>query len=266
MAMSGDVTKATILAAGEGSRLRPLTLQMPKVLLPVGGIPLIQYTLAWLKSHGIFEVAINLHHFGDRIRAFLGDGSSFGVKIYYSPEKELLGTAGGVKRMEKFFNTKFVVVYSDILTDFDLSAMIDFHKAKTALATLALLEVSTLWESGIVETDRQGRLVSFREKPHREPEAGNLSNGGVYVLEKEILDYIPSQSFCDFGYDIFPKLLELDLPVYGYVLKPEDYLIDIGTLDKYHKANEDIKKGSLTFYEHRSRISELVQIRNSTSI
>ena len=255
--MSDGVTKAIILAAGKGSRLRPLTLQMPKVLLPVGGIPLIRYTLSWLESHGISEVAINLHHFGGRIRTYLGDGSVCGVKIYYSPEKELLGTAGGVKRMEKFLNTTFVVVYGDVLTDFDLSAMVHFHKAKKTLATLALLEVSTPGESGIVEADRQGRLVSFKEKPRCEPEAGNLSNGAVYVLEKEVLDYIPSQSFCDFGYDIFPKLLELDLPVYGYVLKPEDYLIDVGTLDKYHKANEDIEKASLTFHERSSGICNL---------
>lgn len=244
--MNADVTRAIILAAGEGTRLHPFTLQTPKVLLSIGEAPLIQHTLSWLRSHGISEIAINLHHLGYKIRDFLGDGSSFGVRIHYSPEKELLGTAGGVKKMEEFLDGTFIVVYGDILTDFNLSAMVKSHQQAKALATIALFRAANPWEVGIVETDRQGRLVSFREKPPPGSEAGNLSSAGVYVLEKQILDYIPGRGSDDFGYDIFPKLLELDLPVYGYVLKPEDYLIDIGTPDKYRKANEDIEKGRLT--------------------
>ena len=123
--------------------------------------------------------------------------------------------------------------------------MTDFHRQRRALATLALLEVNSPWEVGIVEIDEQGRLLSFKEKPPPGSESGNLSSSGVYVLEKDILDHIPTRGFCDFGYDIFPKLIELDLPVYGYVLKPEDYLIDIGTWDKYHKADEDAKAGKI---------------------
>jgi len=243
--MSRDVVKAMILAAGEGTRMRPLTLEKPKVLLPVGEVPLIVYTLAWLKSHGIREVAINLYHLGKKIKDLLGDGSGFGVKIHYSPEEKPLGTAGGVKRMEKFFNTTFVVVYGDVLTDFNLSAMIDFHKAKGALATLSLLKVPNPWEVGVADINSEGRLLSFEEKPLHDSELGNLGSGGVYVLDRGILDHIPGQGFCDFAYDIFPKLIGLGLPVYGYLLKPEDYLIDIGTLDKYHKANEDAKEGKV---------------------
>ncbi len=245
MGMSSDVTKAMILAAGEGTRLRPLTSETPKVLLPVGGRPLIQHTLSWLRSHGIQEVAINLHHAGDKVRAFLGDGSKFGVRIYYSSEKELLGTAGGVKKMEEFYDSTFLVVYGDIITDFNLSAMTDFHKQKKALVTLALFKVPNPWEVGIVEVNRQGKLLSFKEKPPRGSESSNLSSGGIYVLEKEILDYIPSHGSCDFGYDIFPKLLALHLPIYGYLLRPEDYLIDIGTIEKYQKANEDVRAGKV---------------------
>lgn len=245
MSMSGNVTKAMVLAAGEGTRLRPLTQWIPKVLLPIRGIPLIQYTLAWLKGYGISEVVINLHHAGDKIRAFLGDGSRFGVRIHYSSEKELLGTAGGVKKMEEFFDSTFLVVYGDILADFNLSAMTDFHGQKKALVTLALFKASNPWEVGIVEVNRQGKLLSFKEKPPRGSESSNLSSGGIYVLEEEILDYIPSHGCCDFGYDIFPKLLALHLPVYGYVLRPEDYLIDIGTTDKYRKANEDVRAGKV---------------------
>lgn len=246
MAMSGDVTKAMILTAGEGTRLRPLTLQTPKILLPIGGIPLIQYTLTWLKSHGISEVAINLHHLGNKIKGFLGDGSRFEVKISYSPEERLLGTAGGVKRMEHFFDGTFVVVYGDNLTDFDLSAMLEFHEEKKAMATLAVFEIPKAWDVGIVEMNNEGKILSLVEKPQSlvpNPQYATFANGGIYVLEEEILRYIPSQGFSDFASDIFPKLIKLDLPVYGYLLKPENYLIDIGTIDKYQKANEDMKTG-----------------------
>jgi NDP-sugar pyrophosphorylase family protein len=260
-----------ILAAGEGTRLRPLTLETPKVLLPIAGVPLICYTLAWLKSHGISRVVINLHHLGEKIREFLGDGSRFGLEIIYSPEEILLGTAGGVKRMERLLPAKsqsptpnpqpslpnlqsptpnpqsppadpFAVVYGDILTDLDLSAMINFHRAKKALATLALFPATNPREVGVVELDKEDKVVSFIEKPQsptpspQSPPA--LASGGIYVLEKEVLSHIPNQGSPDFAYDIFPKLIKLGLPVYGYKLKSEDYLIDIGTMDKYHKAQE----------------------------
>jgi len=237
--------KAMILAAGEGTRLHPLTQWTPKALLPIARVPLIEHQLSWLKSHGIFQVAINLYHLGEKIKDFLGDGSRFGVRIHYSSEKELLGTAGGVKKMEDFFDSTFLVVYGDILTDFNLSAMIDFHKKKKALVTLALFKVPNPWEVGIVEMNRQDKVLSFKEKPPRGSEHSNLSSGGIYVLEREILDHIPSHGYCDFGYDIFPTLLALHLPVYGYVLKAEDYLIDIGTLDKYQKANNDVEAGKI---------------------
>jgi len=235
-----------ILAAGEGTRLRPLTLQTPKVLLPIAGVPLIQYTLAWLKSHSISEVAINLYHLGDEIKALLGDGSRFGVTIHYSSEKKLLGTAGGVKKLEKFFDDTFVVIYGDNLTDFDLSAMVDFHQEKKAIATLALFETTNSQEVGIVNMETDGRISRLVEKPkspHPDPQSKVLANGAVYALEKNVLDYIPRGTSCDFAYDIFPRLIDLDLPVYGYVLDPQDYLIDIGTIDKYHRVNKDIKAG-----------------------
>jgi len=241
MVMSGRVTKAMVLAAGEGTRLRPLTTDMPKVLLPVSGVPLLEHIVIWLKSHGIAEVAINLYHQGKKIRDFVQDGSRLGVKIIYSPEETMLGTAGGVKRVEHFFNGTFVVVYGDILTDFDLSSMISLHQQKKAIATIVLLKVPNPSEVGIAEIDGDGKLVSFVEKPPPSSEPGNLASGGVYVLEKEILDYIPNQGFCDFAYDVFPKIIRFGLPVYGYCLTPEDHLLDIGTPEKYHQANKGWK-------------------------
>lgn len=237
--------KAMILAAGEGTRLRPLTLEIPKVLFTIGGRPLIQHQLAWLRSHGIREVAINLHHLGEKIKEFVGNGSRYDMKICYSPEDTLLGTSGGVKRMEQFFDGTFVVVYGDVLTNLDLSNMVDFHQEEDAVATLAIFEAANPWEVGVVEMDGKGRIQGFEEKPQsRVPSAQSrvLASGGVYVLEKQVLGYIPSQGFSDFAYDVFPKLIEFGLGVYGYVLRPEDYLLDIGTWDRYRRANEDVGK------------------------
>jgi NDP-sugar pyrophosphorylase family protein len=233
--------KAMVLAAGEGTRLRPLTSAVPKALLPVAGVPLIERTLLWLKSHNVDEVAINLHYLGKQIEHFLGDGARFGIRIVYSPEEFLLGTAGGVKRLDYFFDSTFVVVYGDVVTDFNLSAMASFHRQKKAIATLAILKVPNPWEVGVVQIIEDGKLLSFVEKPPRGSEPGNLGSGGVYVLEKEALDYIPSNGFCDFAHDVFPKIINLGLPVYGYFLNHHDYLLDIGTLEKYQTANEELE-------------------------
>ena len=242
---SSRITKAMILAAGEGTRLRPLTLETPKVLLPLAGVPLIYYTFTWLRNHGIGEVCINLHHLGNRIKESLGDGSRLGVEIRYSDEDVLLGTAGGVKKVEDFFDGTFVVVYGDVLTNFDLSSMMKLHWDKQALATLAVTETFNPSEVGVIKMGKDGRILSFREKPRKGTKPGNVASGGIYVLEKDVLDSIPSQGFCDFAYDVFPKLIRANLPVYGYVLGQEDYLIDIGTVDKYLKADEDVKSGKV---------------------
>jgi mannose-1-phosphate guanylyltransferase / phosphomannomutase len=241
--MINSIKKAMILAAGEGTRMRPLTLETSKVLLPIGVAPLICYTFTWLANFGIREVAINLFHHGGKIREFLGDGSKFGMKIHYSNEKTLLGSAGGVKKVDRLFTDTFVVVYGDVLTDFNLSAMIEFHRRNKAMLTVAATRVPNPWEKGIIQMENDGRITSFVEKPAPGKEPGNLANGGIYVLEREVLDFIPARCFCDFAFDIFPRLLAEDCRVYAYVLEDENYLLDIGTLDKYQKANEDVKLG-----------------------
>ena len=151
--------KAVILAAGEGTRLRPLTFNTPKVLLPIAGVPLLVLILLWLRRHNITEVALNLHHLGEKIRDFLGDGSDFGLKVAYSHEDVLLGTAGGVKRMECLFGGTFVVVYGDVLADFDLTYMIRLHQDRGALATLAVKEVPSYWEVGVVRMGEDPETV-----------------------------------------------------------------------------------------------------------
>jgi NDP-sugar pyrophosphorylase family protein len=239
------IVRAMILAAGEGTRLSPITVNTPKAILPIGAIPLIVHQLLWLKSYGIHQVAINLHHLGDRITELLGDGSNIGMSITYSSEAKLLGTAGGVKKVENFFGGTFVVLYGDVLADFNLEQMMHFHWGKKSMATMVLSPVDNPSEAGIVQIDSQGRILDFVEKPGRDKNVGNLANGGIYILEKAVISNIPDNGYCDFAYDVFPKMLELGVPVYGYALAPTDYLIDIGTIDKYRKANEDVEAGKI---------------------
>ena len=244
MGTASEVTKAIILAAGEGIRLRPFTLETPKVLLPVNGIPLICHTLAWLKSHDISQVAINLYHLGEKIADFLGDGSRFGMEIGYSEEEQLLGTAGGVKRMADGFRETFVVVYGDDLTNLDLAAMAQFHARVGAMATIAVQKVQDATGKGVVRLGEEGRIHSFVEKPTLGSKSACLINAGVYVLEPGILKHI-RPGFSDFGVDVFPRLLEGGLPVYGWELRPWEYFIDIGAPEAYQQANEDMARGGV---------------------
>lgn len=234
-----------ILAAGEGTRLRPSTLETPKVLLPVGGAPLIWHTLTWLRMHGVSQAAINLHDLGGKIRDLLGDGSALGMEISYSREEELLGTAGGVKRMADGCREPFFVIYGDVLTDLDLGAMVQFHAGVGAVATIAVQLAEDATGKGVARLDREGRLCSFVEKPASRPEPRCLINTGVYVLEPEILAYI-QPGYSDFAIDVFPALVERALPIYAWRLRSWEYLIDIGTLEAYERANEDMVKGKVS--------------------
>jgi NDP-sugar pyrophosphorylase family protein len=243
--------KAMILAAGEGTRLQPLTLETPKPLLPVNGVPLLAYILTWLGKNGISEVAINLCHFGDKIKRFVGDGSQFRMKVTYSEEASPLGTAGGVKKIAHFFDGTFVVAYGDNLTDFDLSSMIRFHQQKQAAVTLAAFRPPDPSQVGMLDMGKDGRINKLIEKP-KNPTGGTpgfkssgLANAAVYVLEPEVLGYIEEGKVSDFGYDVFPRLIADGAKVFGYPLQPVDYFIDIGSLTNYQRVNEDVKAGKV---------------------
>jgi len=243
MDMNSNIEKAMILAAGKGTRLGPLTVDIPKSLLPVGNTPVIVHQLRWLKSYGVNKVVINLYHKGDRIKEELGDGTGYGMEIHYSPEEVLLGTAGGVKRMEGLFDEIFYVIYGDTISDVNLSSMVDFHRQKQALMTIVLFKTERTWETGVVEINEDGKIISFTEKPPKGDECSNFSSGGIYILEPEIFKFIPNNDSCDFGYDVLPRLIEENVPVYGYLLNSNEYLIDIGTIEKYRQANEDMNAG-----------------------
>jgi NDP-sugar pyrophosphorylase family protein len=235
-----------LLAAGEGTRLRPLTMTTPKTMVPVAGRPLIDHTLTWLKSYGVTDVGINLHYLGCGIVDYLGDGADRGLKITYSYENELLGTAGGTKRLQSLFSGgQFFLVCGDILTDLDLGAMVNHHNYSGALATIALFTAPNPSEVGIVEIDCLGRIISFVEKPAPGTEKGNLANGGVYILEPEVLGHVPPSGYADFGFDVFPSLLRQGMPLYGYKLKADDYLMDIGSMEEYARASNDCLAGRI---------------------
>ena len=224
-----------ILAAGEGRRLRPLTLHMPKPMLPVAGRPLLEHIIIHLRRCGVADLAINLFHLPNAVISYFGDGAAWGVRLRYSVEERLLGSAGGVKRLEAFFDDTFVVYYGDLLTWADLRPMISHHRAKGALATMALYRVPDPWNRGIVELDDAGFIARFAEKPPRDQVFSNLANAGIYVLEPEVLARIPAETPYDFGHDVFPAMLSDGQDIAGFEL--QDTLIDIGLPEKYEEAN-----------------------------
>ncbi len=229
--------RALVLAAGEGRRLRPLTLDRPKPMLPVGGRPLLEHIILLLKKHGITEIAINLHYKPWTIISHLGCGGRFGVRIQYSFEKRLLGSAGAARRLDWFLcKGPFIVFYGDLYTDLDLSELIAAHRRRGGWITMALYEVDNPTACGIVKLDGRGRVVRFVEKPRPEQVFSRLANAGVLVVEPQVLGMIPPEQPCDFGHDLFPQMLAADLPIYGYPI--DDLLIDIGTPENYRRAQE----------------------------
>jgi NDP-sugar pyrophosphorylase family protein len=234
--------KAMILAGGMSTRLYPLTKQVPKPIVPVAGEPISGHVMRWLSSHGYDEVAINVFYLADLVERTFADGAPYGVKLHYLRERELTGSAGGLKQMEGWFDGTFVVVGCDDLTDADLTALVRFHKARGALATIGLLEVDEVDQYGVVVLGDDGRITGFQEKPAKGTEKSKLANTGIYVFEPAIFDRIPVDTFYDFGKQVFPELLAGGLPFYGMKLEGA-YWRDIGTPDEYRRATEDVLNG-----------------------
>ncbi|MBI1879790.1 MAG: nucleotidyltransferase family protein [Chloroflexi bacterium] len=227
--------KGMVLAAGEGRRLRPLTDNLPKPMLPVAGRPLLEHTITYLRDNGVIDLAINLHHLPTTVIDYFGNGSRWGVKLRYSVEERLLGSAGGVKRLQSFFDETFVIFYGDLLTWANLRPMLNLHRQFGAVATMGLYHVPDPWNRGIVQLDETQHIVRFAEKPPRDQVFSNLANAGIYVLEPEALERIPAEEVYDFGLDVFPRMLKDGIQIAGYVI--EDLLIDIGLPEKYEEAN-----------------------------
>ncbi len=238
--------KAVILVGGEATRLRPLTINTPKAMVPVLNTPLLEHVIRYLSSHQIKDITLAQSHLAQSIESYFGDGSQFGVKLSYTVEAVPLGTAGAVKNAESYLDETFLVLNGDVFTDLDIKAMIDFHQERRAKATIALTPVDDPTSYGLIETDAQGRVTRFLEKPELSEVTTNMINAGIYLLEAEVLTQIPPQTKVSIEREVFPRLLERGEPVYAY--PSSAYWIDIGAPEKYLQLHRDLLSGKSSQY------------------
>ncbi len=239
--------QALILAGGEGTRLRPLTIYTPKPVVPIVNRPFLFYQIDLLKRAGIEEITLSLSYKPDKISDIFGDGEDYGVKIYYAVEASPLGTGGAYKNAEEHLSQTAVVFNGDVLTDIDIAKVLAFHREKQAAATIVLTPVENPSAYGLVETESDGRVRRFLEKPKPEEITCNTINAGIYVLEPHILNYIPKDEKYSFEYQLFPTLLQNNEPFFAYTMS--DYWLDIGTPQRYWQANDDLINGRLKSFE-----------------
>lgn len=236
--------KAVVMAGGEGSRLRPLTSQLPKPLLPVAGRPVMEHIVTLLRRHGITEIIATLHYLADEIEGYFGDGSNFGVRMHYVVEDRPLGTAGAVKQAHDILRDgPFLIISGDALTDMDLTALTTYHRERKADVTIALQRVAAPLEFGVIVTDEENRITRFLEKPSWGEIFSDTINTGIYVLEPSVLDTMELGHNYDFSRDIFPQLQRERKNLFGYV--SESYWADIGTHDQYQQTCFDALSGKI---------------------
>jgi mannose-1-phosphate guanylyltransferase/phosphomannomutase len=225
------------MAGGEGTRLRPLTSNQPKPMVPIVGKPCMEHILELLKQHGFEEVVVTVAFMPQAIRSYFGDGEALGLAIEYSVEESPLGTAGSVRLASGVLDEPFLVISGDALCDVDLGAIVRTHEEKQAAVTIGLMSVDNPLEFGIVVTDDDGRIERFLEKPSWGQVFSDTINTGIYVLDPEVLRHVPADRPFDFSKELFPLLLEMGRPLYGHVF--EGYWQDIGNLDQFRQANFD---------------------------
>jgi mannose-1-phosphate guanylyltransferase len=247
--------RAMILAAGLGTRLRPITYAMPKPMVPVANRPVMEHIVRLLARHGFGEAIANLHWFPETIEERFGDGSAFGLDLSYSREEHLLGTAGGVRNAADFLGGSFLVVAGDALTDIDFAAMREFHESHDGVATLATKRVPDTDQYGVVIAGEDGRIQGFQEKPDPAEALSDLANTCIYMFRSEVFDFFPEPGtskaagpddpagFTDWAMDVFPALLEADVPFYSHEI--DAYWNDIGSLDELRQGNLDALHGAV---------------------
>ncbi len=247
--------RAVLMAGGSGTRLRPLTCDLPKPMVPILNRPISEHIINLLKRHNVNEVIATLYYLPDVMRDYFQDGQEFGVQMTYAVEEDQpLGTAGCVRNVAELLDDTFIVISGDSITDFDLTAAIQFHKERGSKATLVLTHVPNPVEFGVVITDAEQRIVRFLEKPSTSEIFSDTVNTGTYILEPEVLGYLPENQESDFSKDLFPMLLEKGEPMYGYIA--DGYWCDVGNLNAYREAQYDALerkvKLDLDYYEERS--------------
>ncbi|MBD2103193.1 mannose-1-phosphate guanyltransferase [Leptolyngbya sp. FACHB-261] len=257
--------RAVLMAGGSGTRLRPLTCDLPKPMVPVLNRPIAEHIINLLKRHSITEVIATLHYLPDVMRDYFQDGTDFGVQMTYAVEEDKpLGTAGCVKNIGSLLDDTFLVISGDSITDFDLTAAIRFHRERGSKATLILTRVNEPMEFGVVITDVEGRITRFLEKPSSSEIFSDTVNTGTYILEPEVLSYLRANEESDFSKDLFPLLLAKDEPMYGYVA--EGYWCDVGSLDTYRQAQYDGLMGKVKIEFAYPERSPGVYVGSNTSI
>lgn len=235
-----------VMAAGLGTRLRPLTYDVPKPMVPVANRPVMEHLLRLLEGQGISEVIANLHWFPETITGHFGDGSDSGVELTYVREEQLLGTAGGVRNVAGFLTEPgepFVVMAGDALTDVDLGGLLARHREAGGVATMAVKQVANVSEYGVVVTDGDGRVSGFQEKPDPAEALSDLCNTMIYAFEPEVFDYFPDMEAPDFAHDVFPSMLAADVPFHVHELGEDEYWNDVGSLGEYVQGNLDVVEG-----------------------
>lgn len=251
--------KAMVLAAGLGTRLRPLTFELPKPMVPVLDRPVMAHIVDLLDRHGYDDVIANLHYFPDTIRDY------FGERITYREEPELLGTAGGVRNCADFLDDgTFLIISGDALTDIDLGAFVARHKAAGGIGTLAVKRVENTREFGVVLHDADGRITGFQEKPDPAEALSDLGNCGMYLFEPEIFDYFPRQPFVDWANDVFPALLANDVPF--HIHEMGEYWNDVGSLQELKEGTFDAMRGELRVDLDGEEVAEGVRICEGTEL
>ena len=238
--------QAVILVGGQATRLRPLTINTPKAMVPVLNVPFLEHIIRHLCRHGVDEIVLAQHHLAVPIENYLGGGDQFGAKLTYVIEESPRGTAGAVKNVERYLDDTFLALNGDIFTDLDITAMIDFHRQQKAQATIALTPVDDPTAYGLIETDARGRVRQFLEKPDPSEITTNMINAGTYVLEPEVLTQIPPGRRVSIERETFPLLVGNGEPVYAY--QSSGYWMDMGTPEKYLQLHRDLLGGKSTWY------------------
>jgi len=234
---------AVILCAGRGERLRPLTDTIPKVMVPLVGKPLLAYTIESLKKSSFDNIFINVYYKGEVIKDYFREGHNYGVRITYVDEAALTGTAAPVKKMEPWLRgEEFLVVYGDKYMEFDFEKFLAWHARKKGIVDMVVGVTKRPTSAGLVLLDAQERIVRFQEKSKPEQVFSNLSNKAIYLLQPDIFHYLPSTEPCDFGLDVFPKLVAEHLPMYGYY--SEENIVDVGTPERYQALNQELTSRS----------------------
>lgn len=245
--------QAVILAGGQGTRIRSVNADVPKSMLPIAGKPLLLHQVEFLKLYNITEIIITVNHLKDSIISFFGDGSKFGVSIFYFEETTPLGTVGGVKAVEHLLKDDFILLYGDVMVDMDIYRLQQFHADKKSECTLVVHPNDHPYDSDLVDIDNDDRVTAFHPKPHQENKYyRNLVSAGLYVFSPSIFSYLQKEAKADFGKDIFPKIYG-KINMYGY--NTSEYLKDMGTPDRLEKVTADFLSGKIQAksYKHKQR-------------